>query len=175
MPSSKCFEDLVPGTWYSISKVESTHIHPMEYEGPHEGHPGEHIFKDRRGYRFRYTTDYLVSGPVPREEMTPIEKELHLRKEKGYPPLDDNVDSAPGYLRHKDLVIGQWYMLENYGGGHSFKGEYRGIGYGTASVFVCKYGSSNLITTKAIKPVDRISDWYVSGPIPKDELTEADS
>jgi len=143
----------------------------MEYEGPHGGHPGEHIFKDRLGYGYRYTVDHRVTGPVPRDELTPIEKELQLRKEQGYPRLDDNVDTLPGYLRPKDLVIGQWYQLENYGGGHSFKGEYKGPGYATASVFVCKYGSSNLITTKAIKPVDRMSDWFVSGPIPKDELT----
>jgi hypothetical protein len=71
-------------------------------------------------------------------------------------------------------VEGQWYLLENYGGNHSFKGEYKGIGYGTSSVFVCKYGSINPIATERIKPVDRLSHWYVSGPIPKDEITEAD-
>jgi len=141
----------------------------MEYEGPSEEHRGEHVFKTRLGQRICYTTDYLVSGPVPRDELTPIEKEIQLYREKGY-PRDDSVDSAPGYLRHKDLVVGQWYLLENYGGNHSFKGEYKGIGYGTSSVFVCKYGSINPITTESIKPVDRLSDWYVSGPIPKPGL-----
>jgi hypothetical protein len=135
----------------------------MEYEGPKEGN--EYLFKDRHGYRWRFTTDYIVSGPVPRDELTPIELEIKRYKERGYP---EDEDSAPGYLRTKELVVGEWYQLENYGGGHSFKGKYAGTDDRGTSSFMSKYGGRHVISANRIKPVDRMSNWYVSGPIPED-------
>jgi len=146
----------------------------MEYFGPLLKEDGqdpetrpEYIFKDRHGYRWRFTNDYLVTGPVPRDELTPIELEIKRYRERGYP---EDEDSAPGYLRAKELVVGEWYQIENYGGGHSFKAKYlRAAEYNT-SYFTTKYGGTYVITTSRIKPVDRISDWYVSGPIPADVI-----
>ena len=181
VPESQRFEDLVLGSWYSLQPpTGGKKAHIMEYAGPlvvegDSSKQAEYLFKDRHGHRWRYTPDYLVTGPVPRDELTPIELEIQRRRERGYP---EDEDSAPGYLRAKDLVLGDWYLLHNYGGGHLFKGKYVGATDNTtglgSSYFICKYGSTNPIGTDRIKPVDRISDWYVSGPIPADVITPAD-
>lgn len=148
----------------------------MEYVGPFtEGSVSEYLFKTPNGHFVRFPPTYLVTGPMPPYEFTPIELEIQRYRERGYPK---DEDSAPGYLRPKDLVVGEWYQLENYGGHHSLKGKYTGATDNTTGLgscyFECKYGSINPIGTDRIKPVDRISDWYVSGPIPADVITPAD-
>ena len=148
----------------------------MEYAGPHadKGSPksSEYLFKDRHGFRILFPPEYLVTGPVPRDELTPIELEIQRYRERGYP---QDEDSAPGYLRAKDLVVGEWYQVENYNDHLSFKGKYTGPSkYSNSSYFVCKYGATTVIPSESIKPVDRRAHWYVSGPIPADTLTPAE-
>ena len=165
------FKQLIPDTWYKLTHPTNGSSHVVRYEEPHT-EKDEYIFKDRHGYRWRYTPDYHVAGPVPEDPLTPIELEIQRYKERGYP---QDEDSAPGYLRPKDLVVGEWYQVENYGGGHSFKGKYTGPSeYSDSSYFVCKYGATNVIPTHSIKPVDRMAHWYVSGPIPEDTMTAAE-
>lgn len=178
VPESQRLEDLVLGSWYSLQPpTGGKKAHIMEYAGPlvvegDSSKQAEYLFKDRHGHRWRYTPDYLVTGPVPRDELTPIELEIQRYRERGYP---QDEDSAPGYLRAKDLVVGEWYQVENYDNHLSFKGKYMGPSeHSNSSYFVCKYGVTTVIPSDIIKPVDRKAHWYVSGPIPADTLTPAE-
>jgi len=170
----KRFDELVPGAWYQWFDPLTGHTLVTEYVGPLMS---DYHCKNRCGYYIKFHKGCVVTGPVPKEEMTPIEREIDNWIAKGYP--DDGEDSAPGYLRFHELVPGNSYTVYSM---HSFLNDkvmkYLGkaeeetvqlpshaVWYASAnsmrSVFLDKDGHRHYIPSREIKPVSRQHHFYI--------------
>ena len=100
---------------------------------------------------------------------TPFERELAAWKAKGSP--EDGEDSARGYLRPAALTYKKWYKIE-HNKGLTWTAEFWGEetvnlpNWGMrVLVFYDQYGARLEIPTNRVKPVSRLNDYYVSGPV----------